>query len=48
MVKIGIVGGGIMGLSSAIRLQCEFPDVEITLISEKFSPETTADGRIIF
>ncbi|XP_021942982.1 D-aspartate oxidase [Folsomia candida] len=44
MVKIVIVGCGINGLSSAIRIQDEFPAAEITIISDKFTPETTSDG----
>jgi D-amino-acid oxidase len=44
MIKIAVVGAGIMGLSSAVRIQEKFPDAEITIIAEKFSPNTTGDG----
>lgn len=44
VIKIAIVGAGVIGLSSAIRIQEEFPHAEITLIAENFSPETTSDG----
>jgi D-amino-acid oxidase len=45
-LKIAVVGAGIIGLSSAVRIQEELglPNVHITLIAEKFSPETTSDG----
>lgn len=43
MVKVAVIGAGIIGLSSAVRIQEEAPDAEITLIAEKFSPETTSD-----
>ncbi|CAL8135315.1 unnamed protein product [Orchesella dallaii] len=45
MVRIAVVGAGIIGLSSAISIQRSFPDVKtITLITEKLSPHTTGDG----
>lgn len=42
-LKIAIVGGGIIGVSSALALQQEFPSAEVTIFSEKWSPMTTGD-----
>lgn len=44
MVKIAVVGAGVMGLGSAVAIQEKCPDVSITIISERFSPFTTGDG----
>ncbi|ODN03045.1 D-aspartate oxidase [Orchesella cincta] len=44
MVRIAVVGAGIIGLSSAICIQKSVPDAKITLITEKLSPHTTGDG----
>jgi len=43
-MNICIIGGGIIGTSSAVRLKRAFPDSKITLISEAWSPNTTGDG----
>ena len=42
--KIAVIGAGVIGISSALRLQAVDPSLEITIIAEKFSPETTSDG----
>ena len=46
-MKICIVGGGIIGLSTALYLK-KFAknrrDYEVTIVTEKTTPETTADG----
>ncbi|KAJ8306109.1 hypothetical protein KUTeg_016654 [Tegillarca granosa] len=42
--SICIVGAGVMGLSSAVCLQNSLPDVSITIVADKFSPDTTSDG----
>ncbi|XP_050400433.2 D-aspartate oxidase isoform X2 [Patella vulgata] len=44
MKKICVVGAGIIGLSSAIRIQDRYPKIDITIIADKFSPNTTSDG----
>ena len=43
-VKIAVIGGGIIGTSSALALIESIPNIDITLISEKFTPNTTSDG----
>lgn len=42
--RIAIIGAGVIGTTTAARLQEQFGnDVSITIFSEKFSPETTGD-----
>jgi glycine/D-amino acid oxidase-like deaminating enzyme len=43
-VKIGVIGAGIIGTSSALRLIESIPDIDITIIAEQWSPNTTGDG----
>ena len=42
--KVAIIGAGICGVSSAICLQEADPTLELTIISDKFSPDLTSDG----
>lgn len=45
MKHIVIIGGGVNGLASAVKLAEHFyENVQITLISEALSPDTTGDG----
>ncbi|KAK6179868.1 hypothetical protein SNE40_012125 [Patella caerulea] len=44
MQKICVIGAGVIGLSSAVRIQDRFPNIDITIIADKFSPNTTSDG----
>ncbi|XP_054165230.1 D-aspartate oxidase-like [Oppia nitens] len=43
-LKIAVIGAGIIGCTSASVLIESIPNVEITIISEKFTPNTTGDG----
>ncbi len=43
-MKICVIGAGIIGTTSAVRLKKSFPEAEINLISEDFSPDTISDG----
>ena len=43
-MKICVIGAGIVGTSSAVRLKKTFPGAELNFISESFSPNTTSDG----
>lgn len=43
MSRIAIIGGGVIGLTTAIQIQKEISDVYITLFTEKLSPYTTGD-----
>ena len=42
-MRICVVGGGIIGLTTALRLKRELGS-DVTLLTEKLSPDTTADG----
>ena len=48
--RVAVIGAGIIGLPTAVLLADIFCKPEVTLISEKFSPDTTSDtsGAIIW
>ena len=48
--RVAVIGAGIIGLPTAVLLTEVFSKPEVTLISEKFSPDTTSDvsGAIIW
>ncbi|XP_033108989.1 D-aspartate oxidase-like [Anneissia japonica] len=39
-----VIGAGVIGLSTAVRLQEDLPDLPIMVIADKFTPNTTSDG----
>ncbi|XP_043922594.1 D-aspartate oxidase isoform X1 [Protopterus annectens] len=41
--KIAVIGAGVVGLSTAVCIAESLPDCSVTVISEKFSPDTTSD-----
>jgi len=43
-MKICVVGAGIIGTSSAIKLKKAFPEAELAIVAASFSPLTTSDG----
>nr|CAD7572145.1 unnamed protein product [Timema californicum] len=43
--RVAVVGGGVIGLTTAVALQERLlPSVDVTVLSENFSPDTTGDG----
>lgn len=42
--KIAVVGAGVVGLSTAINLQKEFPFAKITIIADKLCDDTLSSG----
>uniref|UniRef100_A0A673U9L9 D-aspartate oxidase n=2 Tax=Suricata suricatta TaxID=37032 RepID=A0A673U9L9_SURSU len=42
-VRIAVVGAGVVGLSTAVCISKSVPRCSITVISDKFTPETTSD-----
>lgn len=44
MVRIGVLGAGVVGLSTATRIQQCLPNAEVTIIADKFTTETTSHG----
>ena len=43
-IKIAILGAGIIGTCTAYRLLDARPDLDVTILSKDFSPNTTSDG----
>lgn len=43
MAKVAIIGGGVIGFSTAYNLKKACPHLDVTLLSESFSPETCSD-----
>ncbi|XP_072313082.1 D-aspartate oxidase [Eucyclogobius newberryi] len=42
--KVVVVGAGVVGFSSAVCIAESLPGVSVTVVAEKFSPDTTSDG----
>ncbi|XP_070555494.1 D-aspartate oxidase-like [Ptychodera flava] len=42
--NIAVIGAGVMGLASAVRILENIPRVTVTVMADKFSPNTTSDG----
>ncbi|KAG7229110.1 hypothetical protein INR49_013052 [Caranx melampygus] len=43
-VRVAVVGGGVVGFSTAVCIAEALPLCSVTLLAEKFSPDTTSDG----
>lgn len=43
-VKVVVLGAGVVGFSAAVCVAESLPDCFVTVVSEKFSPDTTSDG----
>ncbi|XP_061551787.1 D-aspartate oxidase [Phycodurus eques] len=43
-VKVAVVGAGVVGFSTAVRVAEALPRCSVTLLADKFSPDTTSDG----
>ncbi|PSN50883.1 D-aspartate oxidase [Blattella germanica] len=41
--RIAVIGAGVIGMSTAVLAQEKIPGIDITVISEKFTPHTTGD-----
>jgi len=42
-IKVCVIGAGVIGVSSAFQIQQKFPQIQVDLIAEKFSPKNTSD-----
>lgn len=42
-MNIGVVGAGVIGLTTALELQKEFRNAKITILADRFTTETTSD-----
>ena len=48
-MKVAIIGAGVIGVTSALAVKENFPDLsEVTIIADTFSPDTTGDGSAGF
>lgn len=43
-MHFGILGAGVIGLSTGLELQKQFPNSQITIIADKFNEETLSFG----
>uniref|UniRef100_A0A1B0D1B1 FAD dependent oxidoreductase domain-containing protein n=1 Tax=Phlebotomus papatasi TaxID=29031 RepID=A0A1B0D1B1_PHLPP len=41
-MNFGVLGGGIVGLTTALELQSQFRDARVTIVAEKWSTDTTS------
>ncbi|KAL8610365.1 hypothetical protein ACOMHN_041179 [Nucella lapillus] len=44
MVRVAVIGAGIVGLTTAVNVQKRLPDARITIIADKFDKDTTSSG----
>ncbi|CAG5122580.1 unnamed protein product, partial [Candidula unifasciata] len=44
MVRVGVIGAGAVGLSSAVNIQKLIPHAKVTIIADKFGKDTTSNG----
>ncbi|PIO29048.1 hypothetical protein AB205_0157690 [Aquarana catesbeiana] len=42
-MRVAVIGGGLVGLSTALYITESLPQCTVTVISEEFSPNTTGD-----
>ena len=42
-LKVCVIGGGVIGLSTAVNIADNMSNVDVDIIAEKFSPDTTSD-----
>lgn len=42
--RVCVVGAGVIGLSTAVRIQNELPNYDVTVLADRFTPDTTSDG----
>lgn len=42
-MSFGVLGAGVVGLSTALELQEKFPNARVSIIAEKFGRDTTSD-----
>jgi len=44
MVRVAVIGAGVVGLSTALCIKSQNPTVNLTILSERFLDATTSDG----
>ena len=43
MLRVGVLGAGVVGVTTATEVQAEFPTASITIIADKFNTDTTSE-----
>lgn len=43
-MRVAVVGAGVIGVTSAFAVKSVFPQFEVDIFADKFSPNTTGDG----
>ena len=43
-MRIAVVGAGIIGMTSAVAIKNDYPDADVTVFADLFTPNTTGDG----
>jgi D-aspartate oxidase len=43
VLRVGVLGAGVVGVVTANELQAEFPTASITIIADKFNRDTTSE-----
>jgi D-aspartate oxidase len=43
VLRVGVLGAGVVGVTTASELQTEFPTASITIIADKFNKDTTSE-----
>lgn len=43
-MRVAVIGAGVIGLTTAVAVKSAFPNFQVTIFAEKFSPNTTGDG----
>ena len=44
MSRVGLVGAGVVSLSTALCIKLQHPNVHLTILAERFLDATTSDG----
>ena len=45
-IRVGVIGAGVVGLSTALRVLQQFPNsVKLEVLADKFETDTTSDGN---
>jgi glycine/D-amino acid oxidase-like deaminating enzyme len=44
MVRVAVIGAGIVGLSTALCIKSQHPSLSLTIIADRFFDATTSDG----
>ena len=46
MVRVTVIGAGIIGLPTAYRVQTAVPHARVMVVADRFSPNTTGDVAV--